>query len=210
MPAPTSLPFTADAEANELLATDAFALLVGMLLDQQFPMEAAFRGPLTIRQRLGTIDPVTIAGTAEDTLIAAFAEKPAVHRFPAAMARRTHSLAVHIAESWDGDAASIWTTAADGHELYRRLRALPGFGEAKARIFVGVVGKRLDAAPPGWQEEAADWASIADVDDFARIGVIREAKRAAKADGKSNGKSNGKSSGKSNGKSSRKSTEKAS
>ncbi|MBN2112634.1 MAG: Fe-S cluster assembly protein HesB [Acidimicrobiia bacterium] len=179
---PASLPFTPDEEANRLLATDPLALLLGMLLDQQFPMERAFLSPLLLQRRLGvSLDAAAVAALPEDRLVAAFAAPPALHRYPAAMTRRFAALCRHLLEEYDGDAAALWRTAADGDDLYRRVKALPGFGEAKARIFVGVVGRRLREGPPGWERRAADWPSIADVDDFAQVAVLREQKRAAKA-----------------------------
>ena len=179
---PASLPFTEDEEANRLLAADPLALLLGMLLDQQFPMERAFLSPLLLQRRLGgRLDAAAVAALPEDTLVAAFAGPPALHRYPASMARRSADLCRHLVAEHDGDAAALWETAADGDDLYRRLRALPGFGEAKARIFIGVLGQRLGVGPPGWERRAADWPSIADVDDFSRVALLREQKRAMKA-----------------------------
>ncbi|HLE39475.1 MAG TPA: HhH-GPD-type base excision DNA repair protein [Acidimicrobiia bacterium] len=179
---PGSLPFTENAEANRLLAVDPTALLIGMLLDQQFPMERAFLAPHLLRERLGgRLDTAAVAGLDDATLDAVFSGPPALHRFPSSMGRRCRDLCTHIVEEYDADASRIWTGSADGAELLRRLEALPGFGKAKARIFVGVVGKRLGAGPPGWEEVAADWPSIADVDSFDKVTVLREQKRAIKA-----------------------------
>lgn len=176
-----SLPFTEDEEANRLLASDPLALLLGMLADQQFPMERAFLSPLLLQRRLeGRLDAAAIASLPEEALVAAFTGPPALHRYPASMARRFADLCRHLVEEHGGDAAAVWTSAADGDDLYRRLRALPGFGEAKARIFVGVLGRRLGVAPPGWERRAADWPSIADVEHFAQVAVLREQKRAMK------------------------------
>jgi len=137
---PASLPFTEDEEANRLLAADPLALLLGMLLDQQFPMERAFLSPLLLQRHLGgRLDAAAVAALPEDALVAAFAGPPALHRYPASMARRFADLCAHLVAHHGGDAAALWSTAADGDDLYRRLRALPGFGEAKARIFIGVV-----------------------------------------------------------------------
>lgn len=181
MPTPDALPFTEEEAANRLLAADPLALLIGMLLDQQFPMERAFLSPYLLSRRLGRpLDPGHLAGLDDDTLDKVFRGPPALHRYPASMAKRTRDLCAHIADEYGGDAAAIWTTARDGEELYRRLRALPGFGEAKARIFVAVVGRRLGAGPPGWEDRAADWPSIADVDSFDKVHVLREQKRAMK------------------------------
>ena len=137
------LPVTGDRDADELLVTDPFALLVGMLLDQQVPMEWAFRGPLTLRDRLGHLDPHTIAAMSVDDFEAVCREKPAIHRYPGSMGKRTHALAVHVVDTYDGDAAAIWTTAKDPDELFARLRALPGYGDEKAKIFLAILGKRL-------------------------------------------------------------------
>jgi uncharacterized HhH-GPD family protein len=181
MPTPDTLPFTEDEAANRLLASNPTALLVGMLLDQQFPMERAFLSPHLLAERLGgDLDPESVTEIDEAALEELFRGPPALHRYPASMAKRTRALCAHISDEYGGDAAAIWTTASDGDELYRRLKALPGFGESKARIFVAVVGRRLGAGPPGWEERAADWPSIADVDSFDEVYVLREQKRAMK------------------------------
>jgi uncharacterized HhH-GPD family protein len=182
MSEPDALYFTPDADANRLLATDPLALLLGMLLDQQVTMEAAFRAPLVLQQRLGgRLDAAAIAAMAPDELDAVFRERPALHRFPGSMAKRAHALCQFIVEHYGGRAEGIWEGAATGDELLARVKALPGFGADKARIFVGVLGKRMGVRPAGWETVAADWASIADVDSFERIGEIRDQKRAAKA-----------------------------
>jgi uncharacterized HhH-GPD family protein len=182
MPAPDALHFTPDPDANRLLATDPLALLLGMLLDQQVTMEAAFQAPYVLQQRLGgTLDAPAIAAMSPDEIDAVFRQRPALHRFPGSMAKRAHALCQFLVDHYDGKAENLWTGVASGQELLDRLRALPGFGADKARIFVGLLGKRLDVRPPGWEEVAADWASIADVDSYERIGEIREKKRAAKA-----------------------------
>ncbi|MBI5157911.1 MAG: Fe-S cluster assembly protein HesB [Acidimicrobiia bacterium] len=179
---PESLPFTPDADANRLLAQNPTALLIGMLLDQQFPMERAFLAPHLLRDRLGErLDAHTIAALDDATVEAVFAGPPALHRYPASMGRRCRDLCTHLVDEYGGDASRLWSEASDGKELLRRLQALPGFGAAKARIFVGVVGKRLGAGPPGWEGVAADWPSIADVDRFEQVAVLREQKRARKA-----------------------------
>ncbi len=185
---PAALYFTPDDAANRLLARDPLALLLGMLLDQQVTMEAAFRAPLLLQERLGhlghlgtRLEAPQIAAMSPDALEAVFKERPALHRFPGAMAKRTHALCTYLVERHDGRADAVWQGVATGGELLARLQALPGFGTAKARIFVGVLGKRLGVRPRGWEQAAADWASIADVDTFERIGEIRDAKRAVKA-----------------------------
>lgn len=179
---PPALPFTEDDAANRLLEDSGFALLVGMLLDQQFPMERAFAGPELLQRRLGAdLTPALVIATDEDALAAAFRGPPAVHRYWGSMAKRTRQLAEAIVADYGGDAAALWQTAADGDELYQRLRALPGYGEAKARIFVGILGKRMNVRPSGWDVRAADWPSVADIDDFAKIAELRETKKAMKA-----------------------------
>jgi uncharacterized HhH-GPD family protein len=177
-----ALPFTPDEDANRLLATDPLAVMIGMLLDQQVPMEWAFRAPALLRDRLGgALDAAQIAAMPAEDLEAVFRDKPALHRFPAAMAKRTHALCVFLVEQYGGRADALWADATSGAELLARVRSLPGFGDAKARIFVGLLGKRLGVRPDGWEQAAADWPSIADVDRFDRVVEIREQKRAVKA-----------------------------
>ena len=174
------LSFTENEDANRLLATDPLALLIGMLLDQQFPMERAFLAPYLLGERLGSIDAARIAAMPEEELIEVYRGPPALHRFPGSMAKRTQALCRHLLENVGDSAAELWTTAADGDELMARLRALPGFGEAKARIFIKVLGERLQAAPQGWERHAADWPSIADVETYDDVAVLRDQKRAMK------------------------------
>jgi len=166
-------------------------VLIGMLLDQQVTMEWAFGAPLLLKRRLGAdrLDASSIAAMDPAALDALFRAKPALHRYPGSMAKRTHDLCTYIVEHYDGRAEAIWTGAATGEELLARVLALPGFGKDKARIFVALLGKRLGVQPPGWEQAAADWASIADVDSFERISEIRDKKRAAKAAKKAAAKS---------------------
>jgi uncharacterized HhH-GPD family protein len=178
---PTELPFTPDPAANRLLAEEPLALLIGMLLDQQFPMERAFQSPSILRERIGPYDATTLADFDTEALEKAFKGPPALHRFPGSMARRTQDLCRHLVEHHGGEASALWTGAADGRAFYANVRALPGFGEAKSRIFVALVGKRLGRAPAGWEDVAADWPSIADVDTYEAIGAIRSQKKAMKA-----------------------------
>lgn len=183
---PDALPFTEDEQANRLLASDPLALLIGMMLDQQFPMERAFQSPYLLAERLeGSLDAAYIAGLDPDELEAVFRGPPALHRFPNSMAKRCRELCAVVSDEYGGDAARIWAGAQNAQELLRRLKALPGFGEAKSRVFVGVIGKRLGEGPPGWEEVAADWPSIADVDSFSKVSTLREQKRAMKARRKS-------------------------
>ena len=176
------LPFTDDEDANRLLASEPLAVLLGMLLDQQVPMEWAFRAPSLLKERLGgTLDATRIAAMDPADLEDRFRAKPALHRYPGSMATRTHALCTFLVEHYGGSASALWEGAASGAELLARVRALPGFGPDKARIFVGLLGKRLGVQPPGWDDVAADWPSIADVDTYERVGEIRAQKKAMKA-----------------------------
>lgn len=185
-----TLPVTGDPEVDELLVTDPFALLVGMLLDQQVPMEWAFRGPATLRARVGSLDPKAIAAMSPEEVEDVFRTKPAMHRYPASMAKRTHALATHVVDEYGGDAAAIWSDVCDPAELYARLRALPGFGDEKAKIFLAILGKRLRVAPTGWEEYAAPFGddnprSVADIDSPEALQRVRAWKQAQKKKGKS-------------------------
>jgi uncharacterized HhH-GPD family protein len=182
MPPEVKTPFTGNPDADALLTENPLALLIGMLLDQQVPMEWAFGAPRLLQERLGgTLDASDIAAMDPDELEAIFRSKPALHRYPGAMAKRTHALCAFLVEHYAGRAENIWAGVESGDELLSRVLALPGFGTDKARIFVGLLGKRLGVQPVGWEAAAADWASIADVDSYERIGEIREKKRALKA-----------------------------
>jgi uncharacterized HhH-GPD family protein len=185
--APT-LSITGDAAADELLSTDPLALLLGMLLDQQVAMETAFAGPEKIRQRLGRLDAAEIAHQDADALAEVFKQPPAVHRFPGSMAARAQSLCSAIEQDWGGDAAAIWTRdAPSGAEILRRLKALPGFGDQKARIFLALLGKQYGLDAEGWREAAGAYGgegtylSVADIVDPESLTRVRESKRAAKA-----------------------------
>ena len=183
-----TLHLTGDSAADTLLSEDPFALLVGMLLDQQIAMETAFAGPAKIRDRIGTLAPAALAGYDADAFVDVFKETPAVHRFPGSMAARVQALADVVAREWGGDAAAIWTSGdPDGAEILRRLQALPGFGEQKAKIFLALLGKRLGIEAPGWREVSAPYGedgsfrSVADIVDADTLSRVRETKRAAKA-----------------------------
>jgi uncharacterized HhH-GPD family protein len=174
--------------ADELLSRDPFALLTGMLLDQQVPMEKAFAGPRLIADRLGCdrLDPAVVAGTDPDDFVAVMTGPPAVHRYPQSMGSRVQALAAVVVEQYDGDAAALWTQVESGPQLYRRLQALPGFGPQKAKIFVALLGKQLGVQPKGWRAAAGDYGlkgyrSVADVVDDDSLLKVRETKRAAKA-----------------------------
>ena len=182
MPIAVKTPFTGDANADRLLTENPLALMLGMLLDQQVTMEWAFGAPALLQDRLGgTLDASAIAAMDPDRFEALFRAKPALHRYPGSMAKRAHALCAHLVERYDGGADNVWKGVRSADELFARLRALPGFGNDKARIFVGVLGKRLGVRPEGWEHVAADWPSIADVDSFERVGEIRAQKRAMKA-----------------------------
>ncbi|OBJ58204.1 HhH-GPD-type base excision DNA repair protein [Mycobacterium sp. 1423905.2] len=193
-----------DSEADKLLAENPFALLVGMVLDQQIPLEKAFRGPKVIEDRMslagprkiadrmGGFDAGDIADYDPDKFAALCSERPAIHRFPAAMAKRIQALAQIIVDRYNGDAAAIWTAGdPDGKELLRRLKGLPGFGEQKARIFLALLGKQYGVTPPGWQEAAGDFGrpgthlSVADIVDAQSLGKVRSYKKQMKAAAKS-------------------------
>jgi uncharacterized HhH-GPD family protein len=177
--APGVLHFTGNDEADALIGTDPFALLVGFALDQQVTVQAAFAGPLKIKQRLGTLEPARLAATDPADLEAAFREKPAVHRFPGAMAERVQKLAHVVADDYDGDAARLWTEAGDAAELKKRIAALPGFGEMKVRALSAVLAKRfgVDAA----QELAPTHPTLGDVDSPEALEEYQAKKRAHKA-----------------------------
>jgi uncharacterized HhH-GPD family protein len=190
-----SLRLAQDADADALLEADPFALLTGMLLDQQIPMERAFAGPATIARRLGVarLDPAEIAAMGEQQFAAALSEPPAVHRFPGSMAARVQALARTIAAEYDGDAAAVWTTASSGADLVARLAALPGYGQQKAQIFTALLGKQLDVRPDGWREAAGAYGqegsrrSIADVTGPESLNEVRAFKKAVKAAAKAHG-----------------------
>ena len=152
-----ALHITGDAEADELLSSDPLALLIGMLLDQQVPMETAFAGPAKLRARLGHLDAAQIAAHDPEAFVEVCKQPPSVHRFPGSMAGRIQSMCAAVAEQWGGDAAAIWTRqtgAPDGAEILKRLEALPGFGSQKARIFLALLGKRYGVDAAGWREAA--------------------------------------------------------
>ena len=181
-----SLMITGDTAADELLNTDGTALLIGMLLDQQVPMEMAFHGPATLLLRLGHLDASKIAAMGEDEAVAVCCEKPAIHRFPAAMGRRIHALCSMLTTEYGGRGENVWEGVASGDELYQRLRSLPGFGDEKSRIFVAVLGKRMGVQPVGWRQTAGKFGddtprSVADSTSPETLAAVRLWKRAQKA-----------------------------
>jgi uncharacterized HhH-GPD family protein len=183
---------TGDADADALLSADPLALLIGMLLDQQIPMERAFEGPRRLAERLGVerLDAAAIAAHDPDAFQALFAETPAIHRFPGSMATRVQAVCQAIVDTYDGDVTRVWEEAADGTDLRKRLEDLPGFGDQKARIFLALLAKRLGVTPEGWQEAAGEYGedgyrSVADIADPAiDIERVREWKQARKAEAK--------------------------
>jgi len=183
------LALSQDPAADELLSREPLALLIGMVLDQQIPLEWAFKGPHTLEERLGgRLDAAEIAGMDPDELARVFAQPPALHRFPASNAKRVQDLCRLLVERYDGQADAVWRTAADGAELLANVKALPGFGDQKARIFVALLGKQLGVQPPGWEEAAGDYgrpgtyqsvADIVDAESLARVRRYKQEKKAA-------------------------------
>jgi len=176
---------TGDETADALLTEDPFALLVGMMLDQQYPMEHAFRGPQKVVSRFGGFDPAAIAAADPEEFAALCATTPAIHRFPGSMATRLQELARIVTDEYGGDAARIWTEATDGADLAKRLGALPGFGAQKVKIFVALLAKQLAVRPDGWQRAAGDYAlegyrSVADVVDPDSLQKVRDFKKMQK------------------------------
>jgi len=177
-----------EPEADKLLSRDPLALLIGMVLDQQVPLERAFSAPRDLKQRLGrNLDARELAAMDPDQLAAVFCQRPALHRFPAANAKRVQQLCRIVVDDYGGKAADVWTTAKTGEELLRRIKALPGFGEQKARIFVGLLGKQLGVRPSGWREAAGAFGqpgthmSVADITDSESLGRVRAYKQQRKA-----------------------------
>ncbi len=184
----TTLWMTGDEATDRLLDADPFALLLGMLLDQQVPMETAFSGPHKIVERLGSLEPAAVADADPESFAALCATPPAVHRYPGSMAGRIQAVARAVVDRYDGDVTRLWTDGEpDAREVLRRLKALPGFGDQKARIFLALLGKQRGVMPEGWREVAGPYGeegarrSIADVTDAGSLAQVRETKRAAKA-----------------------------
>jgi uncharacterized HhH-GPD family protein len=176
---PEALHFTGDAEADALLAREPLALLIGFALDQQVTVPTAFSGPLKLKRRLGTLDAAEIAATDPQRLEEVFRERPAIHRFPASMARRTQELCAHVAEDYDGRAERVWQDAADGADLRRRIEALPGFGEMKVKALGAVLAKRF-GVEAAW-ELTPSHPTLGDVDSAEALEAYQAQKRAYKA-----------------------------
>lgn len=192
------LSITGDKEADRLLSEDPLALVIGMLLDQQVPMERAFTAPADLRDRLGGgLDAASIAATDPDSLIEVFRTRPALHRYPASMGARVQELCRVVAETYGNDASAIWSSASNGDELFEAVRALPGFGDQKTRIFVALLGKQLGVRPPGWEKVSAPYSdagshrSVADIDSPAALAKVREHKRKMKAEARAKASANG-------------------
>jgi uncharacterized HhH-GPD family protein len=188
--AESSLPVTGNADADRLLATDPLALVIGMLLDQQVPMEWAFGSPLRLRERLGgQLDAARIAAMPLEELEVAFKGPPALHRYPGSMAKRTHQLCQHLVDQHGGKADAVWRKVDTGAELLRRVKALPGFGEEKAKIFTALLAKRFGVRPQGWEEASVPFSddlkrSVADIDGPDALAEVRSFKQRKKADAK--------------------------
>ncbi len=183
-----SLHLTGDAAADQLLSNDPLALLIGMLLDQQIPLETAFAGPAKLRDRLGSLDAAELAAMDPEKLVEVFRITPAVHRFPGSMAGRVQQLCRALVDDWGGDAATVWTQGdPDGKTVLARLKGLPGFGAQKAQIFLALLGKQYGLQAPGWREAAGAYGedgslrSVADIVDADSLQAVRAAKKAAKA-----------------------------
>jgi uncharacterized HhH-GPD family protein len=191
----STLHLAQEPEADRLLANDPLALLTGMLLDQQIPLEKAFTSPYVLAQRLGVkkLDAELIAGYDPEALAAIFTKPPALHRFPGSMAGRVQALCVIIRDEYDGDAAAVWSSVTTGAELVKRLKTLPGFGAQKAQIFAALLGKQLGVQPDGWREaagpygEEGSYRSVADIVDAASLSKVREYKKQMKAAAKAGG-----------------------
>lgn len=177
-----------DPEADRLLSENPLALLVGMVLDQQVPLEWAFAGPAELQRRLGgRLDATAVAAMDPDQLVEVFSRRPALHRYPGSMAKRVHELCTVLVSDYSGRAEGVWAGVADAGELRRRLKALPGFGDQKARIFLALLAKQLGVRPAGWEEasapygEAGSTRSVADIVDAASLERVRAYKQDMKA-----------------------------
>ncbi len=183
----TALHLSQDADADALLSRDPLALLLGMLLDQQIPMEKAFKGPHVLLSRVGSLEATAIASYEPEAFAALVGQTPAVHRFPGSMAKRLQDLCAALVEQYDGRAEAVWQDVADGKELLRRLEALPGFGTQKAQIFLALLGKQLGVRPSGWREAAGAYGedgvlkSVADVTGPETLQQVRAHKQSVKA-----------------------------
>jgi uncharacterized HhH-GPD family protein len=178
---PAALHFSGDEEADHLLASDPMALLIGFVLDQQVSVQKAFTGPLELRRRAGTLEPKAIAAMDPADLEAIFRRRPALHRYPGNMARRTQALCAAVSERYGGDPSRLWTEAQDGPGLERRLLELPGIGERKARVLLAILGRRFGLQLPGLEAVMPDYPTLADVDSAEALAAYQRRKRAVKA-----------------------------
>ncbi len=181
-----TIQITGDAHADRVLTDSPFALLVGMMLDQQYPMEHAFRGPAKVLDRFGSIEPGAIAAADPGEFKALCSTPPAIHRFPGSMAERLQTLAAIVEDTYGGHAERLWTEATSGADLVKRLMELPGFGKQKAQIFSALLAKQLGIRPEGWEKAVGDYGlegyrSVADVTDPASLQKVREYKQQKKA-----------------------------
>lgn len=185
-----TLPVTGDPEADQLLVEDPLALMIGMLLDQQVPMEWAFVAPYRLRERLGgRLDAEAIAAMEPEKLEELFKQQPALHRFPGSMAKRTHALCQYLVDYHGGDASAVWTGVTTGKELLARVRALPGYGAEKAKIFTALLAKRFGVAPQGWEDATRPFSddeprSVADIGSAEELQQVRAWKKMMKSQGK--------------------------
>ncbi len=181
MPNPTELFLTNEPEANAFIAAEPLGLLIGLVLHQQIPTEKAFHSPLVLRDRLGTdLDAAAIAAMDPEELEAVFKERPALHRFPGSMAKRVQKVCEHIAEEYEGSVRGIWEGVADADSLMERMLAIPGFGEYKARIYVGVLARRFGVVPDGFEDHLPTWPSIVDVENLDDLHDLKARKKAWK------------------------------
>jgi len=185
---PDHLPFTGNPDADRLLAEDPLALLIGFALDQQVTVQKAFAGPYELRRRLGTLDAGALATMEFEPFEAAFRTPPALHRFPGNMAKRVRELCAVVTERYGGDAARVWTEAADARDLHRRLIGLPGIGEMKAGTIVSLLGQRYGIKPAGWDEVVPDHPTLGDVDSPEALVAYQAGKRARKAEARAQGR----------------------
>jgi uncharacterized HhH-GPD family protein len=184
-----SIHITGDDHADQVLTDDPFALVLGMMLDQQYPMEHAFRGPAKVLDRFGTLDPARIAAADPEEFTALCSTPPAIHRFPGSMAERLQTLAAIVEDKYAGHTERLWTEATSGADLLKRIMELPGFGKQKAQIFTALLAKQLDVRPDGWEKAVGDYAlegyrSVADVTDGASLQKVRDFKQQKKAQAK--------------------------
>jgi uncharacterized HhH-GPD family protein len=185
------LEISGDADADKFVSEDPLGLLIAMVLDQQIPLERAFKSPADLKERLGgTLDVGAVASMDPEELAALFSITPALHRFPGSMARRVQELCRVVVDNYGADGAAVWTSAESGDQLLANVKALPGFGEQKARIFVALLGKQFAVRPPGWQEasspfgEPGTFRSVADIDSREALGKVRQYKQQLKAEAK--------------------------